>query len=202
MKTVLALASLAIVAGSAQAGILNETEVNNTPALANPVGVFNVPGGSVLVDGTITGGGAGIAGDVDWFSFTIGGTATMVTSVFSLDNGFADSEVWLVAADGTTILGYNDDGNPGGGSGGMSSLLTLGLAPGNYYLALSGWDDGGAFNTLPDGFNGSAAPAPGGGVGHGENFTYKLLLGFNVVPTPGALALMGMGGLVAARRRR
>jgi hypothetical protein len=202
MKTVLALASLAIVAGSAQAGTLNETEVNNTPALANPVGVFNVPGGSVLVNGTMTGGGAGIAGDVDWFSFTIGGTATMVTSVFSLDNGFADSEVWLVAADGTTILGYNDDGNPGGGSGGMSSLLTLGLAPGNYYLALSGWDDGGAFNTLPDGFNGSAAPAPGAGVGHGENFTYTLLLGFNVVPTPGALALMGMGGMLAARRRR
>jgi hypothetical protein len=40
------------------------------------------------------------------------------------------------------------------------------------------------------------------GTGHGENFTYKLLCGFNVVLTPDALALMGMGGLLAARRRR
>lgn len=202
MKTFLGVAALALFAGGASASIMNEAESNNTFGSANPAGTYNVPGGSMLIDGTITGGGVGIAGDVDWFSFTVGGTATMVTSVFSLDNGFADSEVWLVAGDGTTILGYNDDGNPGGGSGGMSSLLTIGLAPGNYYLALSGWDDGGAANSLPDGFNGSSAPAPGAGVGHGENFTYKLLLGFNVVPTPGALALMGMGGLLAARRRR
>jgi hypothetical protein len=199
---VLSAAALALVAGAAQASLIVETESNNSPSTANSIGTFNVPGGSVLVDGTITGGGIGIAGDVDWFSFTVGGTAVMATSVFSLDNGLADSEVWLVAADGTTILGYNDDGNPGGGAGGMSSLLALNLAPGTYYLALSGWDDGGSANTIPDGFNGSNAPAPGAGVGHGENFTYKLLVGFNVIPTPGALALMGMGGLMAARRRR
>ncbi len=199
---VLGAAALALVAGAAQANLIVETEANNSPALANFVGTYNFPGGSVLVDGTITGGGVGIAGDVDWFAFTVGGTSVMATSVFSLDNGFADSEIWLVAADGTTILGYNDDGNPGGGSGGMSSLLALNLAPGNYYLALSGWDDGGAVNSIPDGFNGSNPPAPGAGVGHGENFTYKLLIGFNVVPTPGALALMGVGGLAMARRRR
>jgi hypothetical protein len=199
---VLAAAALAFAAGAAQANLIVETESNNSPGTANSIGTFNAPGGSVLVDGTITGGGAGIAGDVDWFGFTVGGTAVMATSVFSLDNGLADSEIWLVAADGTTILGYNDDGNPGGGSGGMSSLLALNLAPGNYYLALSGWDDGGLADTIPDGFNGSNAPAPGAGVGHGENFTYKLLVGFNVIPTPGALALMGVGGLAMARRRR
>jgi hypothetical protein len=198
---VLGAAALMVAAGAAH-GVIIESEMNDSPASANFVGAFGPPGGSVLVDGTITGGGAGIAGDVDWFSFTIGGTATVVTSVFSLDNGLADSELWLVAGDGTTIIAYNDDGNPGGGAGGMSSLITIGLAPGNYFLALSGWDDGGFANSLPDGFNGSSSPAAGGGVGHGENFTYKLLLGFNVVPTPGAAALMGLGALAAGRRRR
>ena len=76
------------------------------------------------------------------------GTATIVTSVFSLDNGFADSELWLVGGNGTTIIAYDDDGNPGGGSGGMSSLLQLSLAPPNYYLALSGFNDGGFFSTI------------------------------------------------------
>jgi uncharacterized protein (TIGR03382 family) len=199
---VLGVAALAACAGFAHASLIVETESNNSAATANNIGSFAVPGGSVLVDGTITGGGAGIAGDVDWFRFTVGGTSTVVTSVFSLDNTVADSELWLVGADGTTILGYNDDGNSGGGAGGMSSLLALNLAPGNYYLALSGWDDGGAANSLPDGFNGSNAPAPGAGVGHGENFTYKLLVGFNIVPSPGALALLGVGGVVMGRRRR
>jgi uncharacterized protein (TIGR03382 family) len=202
MKNCIVGACALAVAASAAHAVIIESEMNNTPGSANFVGAFGPPGGSVLVDGTITGGGAGIAGDVDWFSFSIGGTATVVTSVFSLDNGFADSELWLVAADGSTILAYNDDGNPGGGSGGMSSLITIGLAPGNYFLALSGWDDGGAGNVIPDGFNGSASPAAGAGVGHGENFTYKLLLGFNVIPTPGAAALVGLGALAAGRRRR
>lgn len=203
MKTVaLGAIALALAAGIASASLIVETESNNTAATANNIGSFGVPGGSVLVDGTITGGGAEIRGDVDWFAFTVSGTATVVTSVFSLDNGFADSELWLVGGDGTTIIAYNDDGNPGGGSGGMSSLLQLSLAPGNYYLALSGFNDGGFFNNLPDGWNGSAPVVNGNGTGHGENFTYKLLVGFNIVPSPGALALIGLGGAVIARRRR
>ncbi len=198
---VLSAAAIAACAGFAHASLIVETESNNTAATANNIGSFGVPGGSVLVDGTITPGGLGIAGDVDWFRFTVGGTATVVTSVFSLDNNRADSELWLVAGNGTTILAYNDDGNPGGGSGGMSSLIRLNLAPGNYYLALSGFNDGGIPNNLPDGFNGGGMPGPGA-EGHGENFTYKLLVGFNIVPTPGAIALFGIGGMMAARRRR
>jgi hypothetical protein len=198
---VLSAAAIAACASFAHASLIVETESNNSAATANSIGSFGVPGGSVLVDGTITGGGVGIAGDVDWFRFTVGGTATVVTSVFSLDNTIADSELWLVASNGTTILAYNDDGNPGGGSNGMSSLIQLNLAPGDYYLALSGFNDGGMANNLPDGFNGSGVPGPAA-EGHGENFTYKLLVGFNVVPTPGAIALFGMGGIVVARRRR
>jgi hypothetical protein len=198
---VLSVAALAACAGVASANLIVETESNNSAATANNIGSFGVPGGSVLVDGTITGGGLSIAGDVDWFRFTVGGTSTVVTSVFSLDNTAADSELWLVAGDGTTVLAYNDDGNSGGGATGMSSLLSLNLAPGNYYLALSGFDDGGVTNVLPDGFNGGAAPGPTTS-GHGENFTYKLLVGFNIVPSPGALALLGAGGMLAVRRRR
>jgi hypothetical protein len=203
MKKSFALSALALAvcAGFASANPIIESESNNTAATANFVGAFGVPGGSVLIDGTITSGGPAIAGDVDWFRFTVGGTTTVVTSVFSLDNAFADSELWLVAADGTTILDYNDDGNTGGG-GRMSSLMEIGLAPGSYYLALSGFNDGGALNTIPDGFVGSNPPPPGGGQGHGQNFTYNLLIGFNIVPSPAAIALFGMGGLAMTRRRR
>jgi uncharacterized protein (TIGR03382 family) len=38
--------------------------------------------------------------------------------------------------------------------------------------------------------------------GHTQSFDYKFVVGFNVVPTPGAAALLGLGGLMLARRRR
>jgi len=165
---------------------------------------FNIPGGSVLIDGTITPGtlqqqtGApGTPGDVDWFTFTVTGTSTVVASIFSLNNTMADSQLWLVGSNGTTILAYNDNGNPGGGSPYMSSLIQFNLAPGTYFLAISGYNDGNASN-LPDGFAGNTTQLSG----HTQSFDYKFLVGFNVIPTPGATALLGLGGLAIARRRR
>ncbi|MCU0688141.1 MAG: PPC domain-containing protein [Phycisphaerales bacterium] len=198
----MSVAAMALAAGTANAGLILETESNNSAATANNIGTFNVPGGSVLVDGTITPGSIGQAGDVDWFRFTVGGTATVVASIFSLNNVNADSELWLIGSDGTTILAYNDDGNVNGGSGNMSSLIQANLAPGNYFLVISGFNDGGASNNLPDGFVGDAAPVPGQTSGHTQNFDYKFIVGFNVIPTPGAAALLGLGGLAMARRRR
>jgi hypothetical protein len=205
----LSVLGLSALAGTAQAGLIVETESNNTPGTANFIGAYNTPGGSILIDGSITPGTAqsqtgapGLAGDVDWFRFTVGGTATVVASIFSLNNTSADSELWLVGSNGTTILAYNDDGNPGGGSPRMSSLIQANLAPGTYFLAISGYNsatnasDGNA-TRLPDGYAGATQL-----TGHNQNFDYKFIVGFNVIPTPGAAALLGLGGLTMARRRR
>ncbi len=204
MKNLIALSALGIAAlvGSANGGLILESETNNTAGTANPLGTFNIPGGSILIDGSITPGAVGQAGDVDWFSFTVGGSATVVASIFSLNNVTADSELWLVGSDGTTILAYNDDGNTNGGSSTVSSLIQATLAPGSYFLVISGFNDGGTLNTLPDGFVGDGTPVPGQTPGHTQNFDYKFIVGFNVIPTPGAAALLGLGGLAMARRRR
>jgi hypothetical protein len=196
--------ALVAAAGTANAGLVLESEPNNTVATANPIGTFNIPGGSVLIDGTITPGtlqqqtGApGTPGDVDWFTFTVTGISTVVASIFSLNNTTADSQLWLVSGNGTTILAFNDNGNPGGGSPSMSSLIQFNLAPGTYFLAVSGFNDGNASN-LPDGFAGNTTQLSG----HTQSFDYKFLVGFNVIPTPGATALLGLGALAIARRRR
>jgi uncharacterized protein (TIGR03382 family) len=209
MKSVIiASLGLAALAGTANASIFFESEGNNSAGTANAIPqAFNIPGGSVLIDGSITGGGANLAGDVDWFQFTVTGTATVVASIFSLNNTSADSELYLVSGDGTTILAFNDDGNQNGGSNLMSSLIQASLAPGNYYLVVTGDNDAGVNGNgpalaLPDGFDGAAAPVQGQGRGHGENFDYKFLVGFNVIPTPGAAAILGLGALAMGRRRR
>lgn len=210
MKSVMiGLLGLAAAAGTANANIFFEAEGNNGAGTANSLGTFGIPGGSVLVDGTITpgtpgtvGGAAGLAGDVDWFQFTITGTATnLVASIFSLNNSLADSEIYLVGANGTTILAFNDNGNVGGGSAFMSSMITANLAPGTYYVVVTGDDDSGTtvgIPALPDGFEGAQSQFSG----HGESFDYKFLIGLNIVPTPGAAAVLGLGALAIGRRRR
>jgi hypothetical protein len=218
MKKILAmtLVSLASAAGTANASLVLESEPNNTAATADPIGTFNIPGGSIVIDGTITPGTLGTpgtpgtAGDVDWFSFTVRGSTMVVASIYSLNLGATgNSELWLVDSSGT-VLAFNDDGNPGGGQF-MSSIFNLTLAPGDYFLVVSGDNDSGATTggttltgpdaaavALPDGFEGATTQVDG----HTQSFDYKFVIGFNVVPTPGAAALLGLGGLMLARRRR
>ena len=215
MKKILAitLVSLASAAGTANASLVLESEPNNTAATANPIGTFNIPGGSIVIDGTITPGTLGTpgtAGDVDWFSFTVTGSAVVVASISSLNLGATgNSELWLVDSSGT-VLAFNDDGNPGGGQF-MSSIFNLTLAPGDYFLVVSGDNDSGtttggttltgpdaAAVALPDGFEGATTQVDG----HTQSFDYKFVIGFNVVPTPGALATLVFAGGLANRRRR
>jgi len=63
MKTCILTASLAAagLASAATAGsFFSETEDNNTLALANSLGSFDQPGGSIAIQGTL------VEGDVDW----------------------------------------------------------------------------------------------------------------------------------------
>jgi hypothetical protein len=183
MRITLMLAAAAMGTSVASAQFMTEVESNNTLATANSIGNFTAPGGSMLVDGTI------VQGDVDWFSFTLDNTASLaVFAAFSTGAG-ADGVMQLVDAAGV-VIGFNDDD----GIGLMPALQAESLAAGTYYIGLSGFGDQGAASV------GTTNIFTGGN--HDENFAYKLTFGFTVIPAPGALAMLGFGGALMARRRR
>ncbi len=194
MKTLFAIGALAALSGLAQGGIFFEFESNDTIATANDLGSITDPGGSILVDGTITPGdpASDAAGDVDWFAISFNGTTDLVVSIFSLtDPANDDSMLMLVDGDGTTILAFDDDD----GIEYMSSFQVFDLSAGTYYIGVSGYPDSDG-TTLFDGysqFDGSPIT---------ENFAYKLLIGANVVPAPAGVAMFGLAGLAGLRRRR
>lgn len=181
MKPVLALTIL-FVAGAAQAQILTESESNNTLATANSIGSFGFPGGTVLIDGTIT------EGDVDWFSFSLDADAGLaVFAVFSGTNN-ADPAMQVVNADGV-VIAFNDDS-----LGLLPAIQLADLSAGTYFVGVSGFGDQfsdsvGTTNIFD-------------GLGHGEEFAYKLTIGASVVPSPASIAMLGLGGAMMVRRRR
>lgn len=183
MSTKVMLATLAMVAGAASAQFFSEVESNNTLGTANFVGSFSQPGGSVLIDGTIS------IGDVDWFSFTLTDTASLAVFAGFSTGTNADGVMQLVNSSGV-VIAFDDDS----GIGFMPALQVASLAAGTYYIGMSGFGDAGSSSVgTTNVFD---------GLGHQENFAYKLTLGVTVIPAPGAMALLGLGGLVATRRRR
>lgn len=180
--TMIGVTVAALAANAYAGGFFSEDEDNNSMALANSLGVFDMPGGTAMVDGSIT------QGDVDWFSFTLNNTASLsFFAAFSSGNG--DGVMQLVTSAGD-VIGFDDDSSVAL----MPALQYENLSAGTYFIALSGFGDVDSSsvdsNELAD------------GSGHSENFSYKLSVGFTIVPAPGALALLGTGGLVMIRRRR
>lgn len=183
MKHILMTLGIATLATTAAAGsFFSEAEDNNSLAMANDIGVFDIPGGSVAVDGTIT------ANDVDWFSFTLNNTASLsFFAAFSTGNG--DGIMQIVSAGGD-VIAFDDDS----GVGLMPAIQLDDLAAGTYYIAFGGFGDVDASSVDSDEL--------ADGNSHDEEFGYKLSIGFSIVPAPGAMALLGMGGLVMTKRRR
>ncbi len=181
MRYAILCAALAALAGSAHAGFFSESEDNNTLALANDIGVFGAPGGSAVIDGVLD------FNDVDWFMFTLSDTASL--SVFSAFGPSGNGVMQIVSAGGD-VIAFDDDS----GVGFMPAIQIENLVAGTYYMGFSGFGD------VDSGSVDSDELADG--LGHQESFGYKLTLGFSVVPAPGSMVLLSMGGLVAVRRRR
>lgn len=171
--SLLAIAGLAIVP-VAQATVILETEVNNNALSSNVLPTFDAPGDSVLIDGGI------VPDDVDFFRITVTGPAQIVASSFGRPNSSSGDTMLALFDSNGVELAFDDDSGVN-----LYSSLEATVPAGTYFLAITGFGD--------RNFD---------GLGHDENLLYKLIVGANVIPTPGTLALAGIGGLMIARRRR
>jgi len=179
-KTIVFAACAAASSAAMAGGFVLEIEDNNSLATAHHLGMFDIPGGSLVVEGTIT------EGDVDWFEFTLNNTASL--SFFGAF-GSGDGIMQIVSAGGD-VLAFDDDS----GVGFMPAIQIESLSAGSYFIGFSGFGDVDSSSVDSDEL--------ADGLGHSQDIGYKLNIGFSVVPAPGALALLGMGGMVATRRRR
>lgn len=147
--------------------------------------------------------------DVDMYQIYIKDPATFRAS--TVGGATFDTQMWGFFLDGRGMT-HNDDDNS------LQSTITGQFvpAPGLYYIAISQYNrdpvDGGGLllwqnspfgvERQPDG-PGAANPVASWVNTTSGNVDYTIFLrGANFVPAPGALALLGLGGLVAARRRR
>lgn len=132
---------------------------------------------SVVLGGSLSGTVA--SGQILWYTFNYAGGAP-----FTIDtNGSSfDTEIALFNSVGA-LIGSDDDSGAG-----VASLLTSpnGLPAGQYYLAASGFNS--AFSA---GFGATAGTAAGSLIVNGLS-----------IPTPAGITLLGVAGLVTARRRR
>ena len=96
-----------------------------------------------------------VAGDVDWAKFTL----TQRSDVrIETDGSSGDTELWLMASDGTTVMEYDDDD----GNGRFSLINRTGanaLNPGTYYIAVGEYEDDGAITGYTLALTVTLAPA-------------------------------------------
>jgi uncharacterized protein (TIGR03382 family) len=204
MKTLFALALVA-AAGTAQAQSWVEVgDAGEAPA-------FQVTVGTGPLTSIVGGGIPGASDFCDTYCIYIADPSSFSAS--TVGGSTQDTQLWLFRMDGTGVT-FNDD------STGLQSTLsgTFVTAPGHYMLAISLYDydalnGAGSAIWLDGPFGAERAPdgpgAPGPVAGWSGSsaslggYTIRLTgTEFCEVPAPGALALMGLGGLLAARRRR
>jgi len=189
-EAILSTCAMAALAAGANAAIIYESESNDSIATANNIGSIDDPGGAIVVDGALE------SGDVDWFEFDLLDMTTLfVSSLASIEPG--DGQLMVVDSTGTDVLEFDDDDFVGL----MPGLVLEDLPAGTYYIGVSGFadigigDDPTSDDELFDGLEADGSPHP-------EEFSYKLTISANLVPTPGAMALAGLGGCAMIRRRR
>ncbi|MGE3107205.1 MAG: DVUA0089 family protein [Phycisphaerales bacterium] len=178
MKALHVLAAIGIASLATAASAQNWNEIIDAPFCPHPTGQPTVGVGALL---TISGFGEFTPGtstyDADLYCVHIDGQFTAST----IGGATWDTMLALYTPNCTTQLAFNDD------TGGLQSFISGTVAPGDYILAISR-------------FSNFAFDGPGNGAN-----PYRIdLTGMSYcqVPAPGAAALLGLGGLVAVRRRR
>lgn len=152
--------------------------------------------------------GSHVSGGLDFITFTINSPVANLGDYLNIrmlagttGASMSDPEIALYGPDGNFIATDDD------GATGLFSQLSFGAAdpipvagdnlPGSAGLALAA----GTYTIVTGGFNTTFASSLSGTFTAGTNAgTYDLAVTF--VPAPGAAALLGLGGLVATRRRR
>ncbi|QOJ01673.1 MAG: PEP-CTERM sorting domain-containing protein [Phycisphaeraceae bacterium] len=112
-------------------------------------------------------------------------------------SGF-DTELGLYNEFGA-LIATNDD------TGGLQSQILANLGNGKYYIAVGGFNStfAGAFGAVGGAANGDYVLNINGDPVAADNLGAQQIDWYCfTVPTPGSIALLGMGGLLAARRRR
>ena len=190
--------------GDAGNGVNGDAQATGTGPLAAIIGSTN----------------GNVGDEVDAYCITVVDYQNFTASLSNAGTTF-DTQIWLFDANGHLVSG-NDD-NP---AGGLQSFLQAGpnddgtpglTANGTYIIAVSGFnndptDAAGADLAIQDTFQeqtgadgpGGANPLGGWGGGGATGDYEMTLTGVDgwVVPAPGALALLGVAGLAAGRRRR
>jgi hypothetical protein len=118
---------------------------------------------------------------VDWYSITVPDGALITAELHDFGGptgSLFDSMIAIYDSAGGQVA-FDDDDN-------------VGLNSGVHYLA----GDGGTYYVAVTGFNDQEFDG-----GHDESGDYQLVIS-GLIPAPGAMALLGLGGLAAARRRR
>lgn len=173
------VAALALsVSGSAFAGVMDNDPTNDVQSGADTV-VFN--GGSAVFNANLV---SGQTGDVDWFTFNAPANSIITIVIIPLDIPLQapDTILGLFNAGGTQ-LAFNDDGGFPSNLGSFIAYETTNADA--FWFAVSGLGD--AAN-----FDGS----------HSQSGLYSVKVSVVPIPTPGAIALAGLAGLAATRRRR
>jgi hypothetical protein len=146
--------------------------------------------------GVVTGSGALVTGDVDWYGFSNTASGNVSISTSYAGGTDYDTVLFLFRNDGSLdtsdFIAYDDDSG-----GGLNSLISGLLDAGDYLVAVA--THGAWYSPLP--ISG----------GHHVDTQYALNISGDFVvaaasdvPEPGSLALLGLGlvGLAASRKRK
>lgn len=208
MKNVLCVAALAVVSGAASAsmGQIRITEWSYQGGGGEFIEIANVGGAAIDMTGWSFDDDSALAGTVDLslFGMMLPGDVAIITDLPEVDF----RAEWSLAAsvkvlgDNLTNLGRNDAINIFNSGGTLVDSLAYGdqtfpgtirtnVATGITTAANWGTNNVSAWFLSASGDSYGSYVSLNGGIGNP-----------GIVPTPGALALLGMGGLMIGRRRR